>query len=213
MNIDLTDQETAALLRELDGIIANDHYFLSPRITILKSVRSKPAHEPLPPPKVYALPQATAVRRRRARIRYPSAKRQKPRWLIRRVGFCLYAFDDSGCRGFIAARPEARPKYLSFSRKRRHQGQHRDCKQYPSQSVTSIPMVLIVSNRRDLSGRPVQSRTDPLRRLVIPDPIHSVDNLDPLRRTPAGYERARDRRVEEKDRQRVIHDASCTRWR
>jgi hypothetical protein len=33
-------------------------------------------------------------------------------------------------------------------------------------NVTSIPMVLIVSNRRDLSGRPVKSRTDPLRRLV-----------------------------------------------
>jgi hypothetical protein len=56
-------------------------------------------------------------------------------------------FDDIGCRGFIAARLEARPKHLSFSRKRSHQGQHRDCKQYPSQNVTSIPMVLIVSNR------------------------------------------------------------------
>jgi hypothetical protein len=30
MNIDLTDEETAALLRELDGIIASDRYFLSP---------------------------------------------------------------------------------------------------------------------------------------------------------------------------------------
>ena len=67
--------------------------------------------------------------------------------LVRRVGFRLYAVDDSGCGELIAARLEARPKHLSFSRKRRHQGQHRDCKQYPSQNVTSIPMVLIVSNR------------------------------------------------------------------
>jgi hypothetical protein len=48
--------------------------------------------------------------------------------LIRHVGFCLYAFDDIGCRGFIAARLEARPKHLSFSRERSRQGQHRDCK-------------------------------------------------------------------------------------
>jgi hypothetical protein len=67
--------------------------------------------------------------------------------LIRRVGFRLYALDDSECGGFFAARLEARPKHLSLSRKRRHQGQHRDCEQYPSQNVTSIPMVLIVSNR------------------------------------------------------------------
>ena len=46
----------------------------------------------------------------------------------RHVGFCLYAFDDdSGCRGFIAARLEARPKHLSRSPKRSHHGQHRDC--------------------------------------------------------------------------------------
>jgi hypothetical protein len=41
----------------------------------------------------------------------------------------------------------------------------------------------------------MQARSNPRCRLVIPDPIHSVDNLDPLRRTPAGYERARDRRT------------------
>jgi hypothetical protein len=132
--------------------------------------------------------------------------------LIRRVGFCLYALNDSGCRGFIAARPEARPKHLSFSRERSHQGQHRDCKQYPSQNVTSIPMVLIVSNRRDLSRRPVQSRTDPLRRLVIPDLIHAIDDLDPLHRAPAGHEGARKRCIREADREGIIHHASCARW-
>jgi hypothetical protein len=42
MNLDLTDEEAAALLRELDTIIASDRYFLSPRITTLKAIRSKP---------------------------------------------------------------------------------------------------------------------------------------------------------------------------
>ena len=32
MNLDLADEETAALLRELDSIIDGDRYFLSPRI-------------------------------------------------------------------------------------------------------------------------------------------------------------------------------------
>jgi hypothetical protein len=68
MTLDLTEEETAALLRELDGIIANDHYFLSPRITTLKAIRGKirpgPAHEPLPPLKHYAPPRVGARRRR-----------------------------------------------------------------------------------------------------------------------------------------------------
>jgi hypothetical protein len=70
MNIDLTDEETAALLRELDGIIANDRYFLSPRVQTLKAIlaklRPEPAREPLPPPKVYAPPRATLARKHRA---------------------------------------------------------------------------------------------------------------------------------------------------
>jgi hypothetical protein len=41
MNIDLSDEEAAALLRELDDIIASDRYFLSPRITTLKAIRGK----------------------------------------------------------------------------------------------------------------------------------------------------------------------------
>jgi hypothetical protein len=68
INIDLTDEETAALLRELDGTIANDRYFLSPRIQTLKAILSKirpePAREPLPPPKVYAPPSGGRYRRR-----------------------------------------------------------------------------------------------------------------------------------------------------
>jgi hypothetical protein len=72
MNLDLTDEETAALLRELDGLIDGDRYFTSPRIKTLKAIRAKirpePVREPLPrPPKRYAPPRATARQRRGAR--------------------------------------------------------------------------------------------------------------------------------------------------
>ncbi len=71
MNLDLTDEETAALLRELDGLIDGDRYFMSPRIKTLKAIRAKirpePEREPLPPPpKQYAPPRATTNQRRRA---------------------------------------------------------------------------------------------------------------------------------------------------
>jgi hypothetical protein len=71
MTLDLTDEETAALLRELDGLIDADRYFLSPRIKTLKAIRTKlrpeSVREPLPPPpKQYAPPRATAKQRRRA---------------------------------------------------------------------------------------------------------------------------------------------------
>jgi hypothetical protein len=56
-------------LRELDGRIDGDRYFLSERIKTLKAIRAKirpePAREPLPPPTRYAPPRATAARRRR----------------------------------------------------------------------------------------------------------------------------------------------------
>jgi hypothetical protein len=49
MTLDLTDEETAALLRELD-----DRYFMSPRIKTLRAIRAKirpePMREPLSPP-------------------------------------------------------------------------------------------------------------------------------------------------------------------
>ena len=70
MNLDLTDDETAALLRELDGLIDGDRYFMSPCIKALRALRAKirpePAREPLPPPpKQYAPPRATVKQRRR----------------------------------------------------------------------------------------------------------------------------------------------------
>ena len=70
MNLDLTDDEAATLLRELDGIIDGDSYFTSQRIKTLKAIRAKirpePVREPLsPPPKQYAPPRATAKQRRR----------------------------------------------------------------------------------------------------------------------------------------------------
>ena len=70
MNLDLTDEETAAPRRALDGIIDGDRYFLSPRIKTLRAIRSKlrpePVHKPLPPPpKRYEPPRATAKQRRR----------------------------------------------------------------------------------------------------------------------------------------------------
>src|SRR5580704_1132034 len=46
MNLDLTDEETAALLRELDGIIDGDRYFLSERTKTLKAIRAKIRPEP-----------------------------------------------------------------------------------------------------------------------------------------------------------------------
>jgi hypothetical protein len=72
MNLELTDGETAALLRELDGLIDGDRYFLSPRIKTLRAIRAKirpeRVREPLPPPpKRYEPPRATARQRRRQR--------------------------------------------------------------------------------------------------------------------------------------------------
>jgi len=72
MNLDLTDEETAPLLRELNGLIDGDRYFLSPRIKMLKAIRAKirpePVREPLPPPpKHYEPPRATARQRRGGR--------------------------------------------------------------------------------------------------------------------------------------------------
>jgi len=67
MLIDLTEEERAALLRELDGIIAMDRYFLSPRITTLKAIRSKIRPEPVrePPPQRHYEPPRVRARRRR----------------------------------------------------------------------------------------------------------------------------------------------------
>jgi hypothetical protein len=67
MTLDLSDEETAALLGELDRIAQNDRYFLSPRIGTLKGIREKiepyPVREPLPPPRHYEPPRARHRRR------------------------------------------------------------------------------------------------------------------------------------------------------
>jgi hypothetical protein len=70
MTLELTDEQAAALLKELNDIIAGDRYFVSQRIRTLKEIRAKirpePIREPLPPPpKQYAPPRATAAKRRR----------------------------------------------------------------------------------------------------------------------------------------------------
>jgi len=70
MNLELSDEETAALTQELHVIVENDRDPLSDRIRTLRAVlaklRPEPVREPLPPPKVYAPPRATAGRRRRS---------------------------------------------------------------------------------------------------------------------------------------------------
>jgi hypothetical protein len=67
MILDLTDEETAVLLGELDRIIDNDRYPLSPRIQTLKGIlaRIRPEPEPklLRPLKHYEPPRATARKR------------------------------------------------------------------------------------------------------------------------------------------------------
>jgi hypothetical protein len=68
-NLDLTDEELAALLRLVKQVLNTDRYPLSPRLYPLRSILEKlepqPVREPLPPPKIYVPPQATAARRRR----------------------------------------------------------------------------------------------------------------------------------------------------
>jgi hypothetical protein len=68
-HLDLTDEEAAALIKELTDITGNDRYPFSARIQTLRAIlaklRPEPAREPHPPPKVYAPPRATAARRRR----------------------------------------------------------------------------------------------------------------------------------------------------
>jgi hypothetical protein len=62
MNLDLTDEEAAALIRELRRITDNDRYQFSERIRTMKAIlarlRPEPIREPLPVPKVYAPPRA-----------------------------------------------------------------------------------------------------------------------------------------------------------
>jgi hypothetical protein len=41
VNLDLTDDETAALLKELDDIVQSARFFLSPRIRTLRAILAK----------------------------------------------------------------------------------------------------------------------------------------------------------------------------
>jgi hypothetical protein len=70
MNLDLTNEQAELLLRELDQIIENDRYFLSPRIKGLQEIRGMiQPYPPRPlaqPTKHYEPPRATAARRRQA---------------------------------------------------------------------------------------------------------------------------------------------------
>jgi hypothetical protein len=71
MQLDLNDDETAALTRLLTNTIDADRYPLSPRVQTLKAVldkiRPEPAREPLPPPKIYAPPRAVLAARKKPR--------------------------------------------------------------------------------------------------------------------------------------------------
>jgi hypothetical protein len=62
MKLDLSDEETAALAKELADLINRDRYQFSERIRtlrgILNKIRPEPEPEPLPPPKLYAPPRA-----------------------------------------------------------------------------------------------------------------------------------------------------------
>jgi hypothetical protein len=69
-HLGLTDDEAAALTRELHDIVEHDRYPFSPRIRTLRGIlaklRPEPAREPLPPLRHYEPPRATAARRRGA---------------------------------------------------------------------------------------------------------------------------------------------------
>jgi hypothetical protein len=62
MTFDLTDEETEALLRELNNLIDGDRYQFSARVRTLKAIRAKmrpeSAREPQPPPAEAICPAA-----------------------------------------------------------------------------------------------------------------------------------------------------------
>jgi hypothetical protein len=68
-HLHLTDEEAAALTKELADITGNDRYSFSARIKILRAIlaklRPEPAREPFPSRKVDASPRAAAARRPR----------------------------------------------------------------------------------------------------------------------------------------------------
>jgi hypothetical protein len=69
MQLNLDDEQTAALLRELDRIIENDKFPLSPRIQTLKAIRTliqpDPVRAPAAPPQPPLEPPSKGRYRRR----------------------------------------------------------------------------------------------------------------------------------------------------
>ena len=69
MHLELTDEQTEALIRELSLIIEYDRYRLSPHIRALKEIlgmlRPEPAREPLAPGRHYEPPSKGRHKRRR----------------------------------------------------------------------------------------------------------------------------------------------------
>jgi hypothetical protein len=69
MNLDLNNDETAALARLLRRAIDDDKYPLSPRIRLIQRILDKldppPVREPPPPLKTYEPPRTIRGRRRR----------------------------------------------------------------------------------------------------------------------------------------------------
>ena len=67
-HLELSDEEAAALVRELHDIIESNRYPFSPRIRTLRAIlaqlRPEPVREPSPPPKVYEPPSKGRYRRR-----------------------------------------------------------------------------------------------------------------------------------------------------
>jgi hypothetical protein len=61
MQLDLSHEETAALLQGLSSLIDGDKYFPSPRVQAWKRIRAKikpePVPEPRPPPRQYEPPR------------------------------------------------------------------------------------------------------------------------------------------------------------
>ena len=72
MNLEVTDEQAAALTRELSDIVQNDRYPLSPRIVALKEIlgqlRPEPEREPLLPRRPYE-PSSMGRYKRRVRPR------------------------------------------------------------------------------------------------------------------------------------------------
>lgn len=68
MILDLTNEQAAALEKELRRIIDDDRYPLSPRIQVLREIcnmiRPQPRPEPLPPPRYYEAPRRGRYGRR-----------------------------------------------------------------------------------------------------------------------------------------------------